>query len=127
MAPDEIPEDSRKSVRKGVAIPYAVKLGGTVFPRRLLDLSEGGAFVQTGQTVSRGSVLSIVFKTQMSGRTVYLGLKAKVVYVGRFLQGFKNFHGFGVQFEPLPARMAARLAAVLDSLQSEPHRKYEFM
>jgi hypothetical protein len=127
MAPDEVLEDNRKSVRKRVAIPCAVNRGGTVFPGRLLDLSDGGAFVQTDQTIGCGTVLSIVFKAQVGGRAVFLGLKAKVVYVGRYLQGFENFYGFGAQFEPLPDKMAARLAAVLESLQSEPQRKYEFL
>jgi hypothetical protein len=127
MTSDTVSEDNRKSLRRRVGIPCTVELSENVSPGRLLDLSEGGSFVQTELTVTCGTVLSIIFRAGAAGEIVDLNLKAKVVYVGRFVQGYENFYGFGVKFEALPDTTVEALTALLESLQTEPQRKYEFM
>jgi hypothetical protein len=126
-AHDEVSENNRKSPRKRVAIPCALSLAGAVYSGKLMDISDGGVFVQTEETMDCGAILTIIFEARVKKEIIALSLKAKVVYVGRFLQGYDNFYGFGAQFEGLPPKTAERLNAVLDDLQTEPQRKYEFM
>jgi hypothetical protein len=53
-------------------------------------------------------------------------MKAQVTHVGRFIQGFESFSGFGARFARLSVNQIAKLNRILDALTSEPERKYEF-
>ena len=112
-------------MRRRVVIPCELKHGADTFWGQLLDLSDGGAFVQTAELFAPGTVLSINFSANIGEQDVSLSLNARVVYVGRFLMEYDNFRGFGVQLEDLSPEAASNLAALLDSLHSNPHRKYE--
>ena len=90
--------ERRESGRRSVSVPCALKIRGDLYPGRLLDISKGGAFVQTAQSLTCGAELSILFRAQGRHNLIYLNLKAVVVYVGRFLQGYNNFYGFGARF-----------------------------
>jgi Tfp pilus assembly protein PilZ len=120
-------ESRRKSPRKGVSIPCALRIREQVYAARLLDLSAGGAFVQTGESFALGTELAIIFKAQGRTRMLYLNLKAKAVYVGRFVQGFDNFNGFGAFFMNPSVDDVAKLGEILDRYQEDPAKKFEFM
>jgi hypothetical protein len=117
----------RKSPRKQLSIPCALRVGENVYSGRLLDISDGGAFVQTAQSLASGVLLSLIFKARVRKKTIYLNLKARVVYVGRFLQGYENFYGFGAQFGDLSPKTAAKLGDLIGTLRAESCKKYEFM
>jgi hypothetical protein len=125
VSDEDITARLRKSRRKSAALPCALKIMGKVYPGRLLDISSGGAFVQTAHFLACGAEFSIIFKAQARHKPIYLNLKARVVYAGRFLQGFKSFYGFGARFIDLSPDNIAKLEEVLDAIKSDPERKYE--
>jgi len=100
---------------------------GTVYPGRLLDLSSGGAFVETAQSLTCGDRLFIIFKAHSRKKVIYLNLQAKVVYTGRFLQGFGNFYGFGARFVHLSHEDILKLHRVLENSDGFPEKKFELI
>ncbi len=98
---------------------------GNVYPGRLLDLSSGGAFVESALSLTFGDRLVITFKVHSRKKVMYLSLQAKVVYTGRFLQGFGNFYGFGVCFTHLSHEDTFKLHRALESLELSPEKKFE--
>jgi Tfp pilus assembly protein PilZ len=122
-----VAEQRRKSPRKGVSIPCALRMRDQVYAGRLLDLSCGGAFVQTGESLALGTELSIIFKALGRDRVIYLSLKATAVYVGRFVQGYQNFGGFGASFINPSREDIAKLEQILERCKSDPEQKFEFM
>jgi len=117
--------EKRKSRRINVAIPCVLKILNDAYSGRLLDISSGGAFVQTEHTVNRGDDVLVLFRAQVRGKLIYLNLKATVVYVGRFLQGFENFFGFGARFTNLSREDSVKLSWVLRSVEPSPSKKYQ--
>ncbi len=121
---ENIAQDRRRSRRRKVCIPCALKVGDSVYPGRLLDLSSGGAFVQFAQLLDCGAEVSIVFKIRKKHKLTYMNLKARVTYVGRFLQGYSNFYGFGASFTSISHHQTAILEKMLDGMHSNPKRKF---
>jgi Tfp pilus assembly protein PilZ len=123
----DVAEQHRKSQRKSIAIPCVLRLRDQVFAARLLDLSRGGAFVQTEESLAIGTELLIIFKAPGRDGVIHLSLKAKAAHVGRFVQGFQNFNGFGASFMYLSQKDSAKLEEILEMCESSPERKFEFM
>jgi hypothetical protein len=121
-----IPAEKRRGQRKSVSIPCALRMGGNVYAGQVFDLSSSGAFIQTKQLFAAGDEISIIFNWRRRGAPLYLSMKAHVTHMGRFIQGFGSFLGFGAQFTGLSANQIAKLNSILDALTSEPERKYEF-
>jgi hypothetical protein len=119
-------ESQRKFPRKVVSIPCVLKVGAHEYPARLRDLSIGGAFVQTNEFITLGTILTIAV-TQGRKKAPYLDLNAKAIYSGRFIQGFNNFNGFGAAFiDPSPEDIA-KLNEIIDQHIDDPVQKFEFM
>jgi hypothetical protein len=123
---ESISAEKRRAQRKSVSIPCALRIEGNVSAGRMMDISSGGAFIQTKQPLACGDEVSIVFKWRRRGKPVYFSMRAQVTHVGRFIQGFENFYGFGARFTNLPANQIAKLNMILDAIALEPERKYEF-
>ena len=116
----------RKSTRKLVSIRCALKAGVHVYAARLRDLSIGGAFVETDEFITDGTILTIVLK-ERGRKKAPLELNVKAMYSGRFIQGFSNFNGFGATFiDPSPEDIA-RLKEIIDQHTENPIQKFEFM
>jgi hypothetical protein len=119
--------ENRKTKRKQASIACALKMAGTTYPGRLLDISAEGAFVKTDSPLSSGDRLTIVFRARSDGESIPLSLESIVVHGGRFLQGFENFTGFGVRFLHLSPDQAAALAELLQGIKSKPLEKFELL
>ncbi|HYK87995.1 MAG TPA: PilZ domain-containing protein [Acidobacteriota bacterium] len=116
--------DRRRSRRRSVRLPCALRVRGKTNPARMLDLSLEGAFVQYKDPPPRGTDISLIFQLKKDNEPIYLELKATVKYSGRFLQSFENYYGCGVHFEDPTPEQVALLEAVLNKLGQEPERKY---
>ncbi len=123
----DVADQRRKSPRKSVVMPCVLRMRDQLFAALLMDLSRGGAFIQTDEFLALGSELLITFKAPGRDRVIHLSLKATAVYVGRFVQGFQNFDGFGASFMNLSPNDIADLEEVLERCESNPERKFEFM
>jgi len=122
---EQAPPEKRKSRRVNVSIPCVLKISNEIYSGRLLDLSFGGAFVQTAQSVARGDEVFLLFRVTVRDKLIYLNIKATVVFVGRFLQGFENFFGFGARFVNLSREDLLKLSEVLRSVAPRPEKKYQ--
>ncbi len=116
-------ENKRKTLRKRVNIPCALRIPGEILPGRLLDLSMGGAFIHTRKSVLAGTEFEVVFKVRLGKKPKYMKLRGTIVHSGRFLLDYENFNGIGVQFTPLSQADAADLSFLLNSLKPEPSAK----
>jgi Tfp pilus assembly protein PilZ len=123
---EDILAEKRIARRKSVSIPCTLRMEGEVYAGQVLDLSSSGAFIQTKQLFTAGDEILVIFNWRQRGKPLYFSMKAQVTHVGRFLQGFENFLGFGARFTGLSVNEIAKLNRILDALASVPERKYEF-
>jgi hypothetical protein len=116
--------EQRSSPRKSVNIPCSLRIFDSVLTGRILDLSTGGVFVEFNDPPAFGTEISLRFRVTGRGKSVDLDLQGVVVYAGRFLQGFENFYGFGVQFHNIGNTTTAILEEAMQQMEPEPERKY---
>ena len=120
---DNAVENRRKAFRKRVDIPCALRMPGAVYSGRLLDISLGGAFIQTKQSLTAGTKFTIVFKAQIGTKRMYLSFWAEAVHSGRFLLDYENFYGIGARFIKLTRKKAEDLVFLINHLIAEPPKK----
>jgi len=119
-------ENKRSAFRKRVDIPCALRMPTAVYSGRLLDISLGGAFIQTKQPLSIGTKFSVIFKAHAGTKQMYLNFHAEAIHSGRFLLEFENFYGIGARFIKLTRKHAEDLVFLINNLGDEPpQRKFE--
>jgi|WetSurMetagenome_2_1015567.scaffolds.fasta_scaffold104470_2 hypothetical protein len=120
---NEAVEKRRKSLRKRVDIPCALRMSAAIYSGRLLDISLGGAFIQTREILPIGSKFALVFKVQIGTKRLYFSFRAEAVHSGRFVLDFENFGGIGARFINLTRKHAEELVFLINNLHAEPPKK----
>ncbi len=94
-----------------VDIPCRFRWDEIERPGRVLNLSEGGAFVESTNLYPIGSSIGLVFGVEDDKQN--FALTGDVVHTGRYLKGGRNVSGFGVEFIGAPLSTILRLRQFL--------------
>jgi Tfp pilus assembly protein PilZ len=116
--------DARKSARNGVAVCCILKFEEALSPAFLLDISAEGGFIKCEKRIHPGSQVTLLVDLPGQDSASQLSIQAEVVHIGRFLQAYDNFTGFGVRFKSLSEDEKSKLQNALLATQSQPVRKY---
>jgi uncharacterized protein (TIGR02266 family) len=112
FARQEVPlEGSRFDERISAALAVRIAHNGQERKEMVWDISQGGAFIQTGMFVPVGSLLEL--KLRPPGSLTRLKLKGRVAW----LRKSGEARGFGVEFLFDNARQSARVLKILNRLR----------
>ena len=118
FAEGHAPTDShRGQERLGVDLPVSLRHGGRTRRELLADLSTTGAFIQTGQTLVRGTQVEVGFRPP--GALRRLKLVARVAW--RRAGG--ELPGMGLRFDFEDDAQAAKVAALVARLGARKKRR----
>jgi len=106
------PTDRRESSRidPGTALRAFYWTGGACPPRRVRDISEGGAYIETGADWCVGTVIHLVLERDAQGETLAkaaLELWARIVYI--------DSRGMGIEFGKMDRRERRQFQQFLEA------------
>jgi uncharacterized protein (TIGR02266 family) len=99
------PQDKRKHNRVRTNLHIAAKqMRRATFGAAITNLSEGGAFIATGEKLSRGDEVMLFLNVSIGGEQKSCMLQGKVAWANT--QVSKGTLGAGIAFNALPPAMA---------------------
>jgi len=88
-----------------------------MFQARILNLSEGGAFIETQENLHIGSEVMLCMTLELEGKRKSCITQGKVVWIKRSSR--QTICGWGVQFMDTPSSMRQTLSGYIRDLQGE--------
>lgn len=114
FASDRVPVDAtRYQERVETNLPVKITHGGILRKEKLIDLSEGGAFVRAQLPLPVGSEVKFELRPPLSLRSITL--EGRVAWLRRT----GDNRGYGIEFVKASARESERIRKLLDKLYAQ--------